>query len=135
MFSVAREFFFSYGHRLVRYDGKCRRLHGHNAKVRVEIASEGDELNEQGMALDFVSLKATIGTWIDDALDHRVFLAKDDPLAEVLKGAGEEPILFDGNPTAEQFAKMIFERAESVGLRVVRVEFWETQNCRATYSR
>lgn len=135
MFSVMREFSFSYGHRLIRYDGKCRRLHGHNARVCIEIASEGDELNEQGMALDFVSLKETMGRWIDETLDHRVFLAKDDPLVNVLVEAGEEPILFDGNPTAEQLAKTIFERAVEVGLRVVRVDFWETQNCRATYTR
>ena len=135
MFSVAREFSFSYGHRLYRYEGKCRRLHGHNARVRIEILGDGDSLNEQGMALDFVSLKETMGRWIDETLDHRVFLAKDDPLVKVLIDAGEDPILFDGNPTAEQLAKTIYERAVEMGLRVQRVDFWETTNCRATYAQ
>ncbi|MGI6402340.1 MAG: 6-pyruvoyl trahydropterin synthase family protein [Thermoguttaceae bacterium] len=133
MFSVARDFSFSYGHRLYRYDGKCRRLHGHNALVRIEVLGE-DSLNDQGMTLDFASIKETIGRWIDNELDHRVFLAKDDPLADVLVGAGEDPLLFDDNPTAELLAKVIFERAETLGLRVARVDFWETQNCRATYA-
>ncbi|MGN1199310.1 MAG: 6-pyruvoyl trahydropterin synthase family protein [Thermoguttaceae bacterium] len=132
MFSVSREFSFSYGHRLYRYDGRCRRLHGHNALVMIEILEEG--LDEQGMAMDFVKVKSTVGKWIDESLDHRVFLAKDDPLAEVLRAAGEEPILFDGNPTAELLAKTIFERARDMGLNVKRVDFWETKNCRATYA-
>ena len=55
MFSVSREFSFSYGHRLYRYDGRCRRLHGHNALVMIEILEEG--LDEQGMAMDFVKVK------------------------------------------------------------------------------
>lgn len=135
MFSVAREFSFSYGHRLYRYAGKCRRLHGHNALVVVEIAGDGDALDENGMALDFASLKETMGKWIDESLDHRVFLSKDDPLAKILADAGEEPLLFDGNPTAEALARMIYERAEAFGLRARRVDFWETKNCRATYAR
>ncbi len=135
MFSVAREFSFSYGHRLYRYEGRCRRLHGHNARVVVEISGNGDTLNEMGMALDFTDIKATLGRWIDETLDHRVFLAEDDPLVQVLRDAGEDPLVFDGNPTAERLAKAIYDRAVAMGLRVSRVDFWETQNCRATYSR
>lgn len=135
MFSVAREFSFSYGHRLYRYEGRCRRLHGHNARVVVEISGNGDALNEMGMALDFTDIKATLGRWIDETLDHRVFLAEDDPLVQVLRDAGEDPLVFDGNPTAERLAKAIYDRAVAMGLRVSRVDFWETQNCRATYSR
>ncbi len=133
MFTVARNFSFSYGHRLYRYEGKCRRLHGHNAEVRVEIGM--NELNEQGMALDFVNLKDVVGKWIDDELDHRVFLSKDDPVAHILLEVGEPVLLTDGNPTAELLAKMIFEYVASQGLNVLKVEFWETKNCRATYSK
>ena len=135
MFSVVRDFSFSYGHRLYRYEGKCRRLHGHNAKARVEILGVGDSLNERGMVLDFVDLKAIVGTWIDETLDHRVFLAKDDPLAETLAAAGEPALLFDENPTAERLAKAIYDYVESQGFVVAKVELWETENCRATYRR
>ena len=135
MFSVAREFSFSYGHRLFRYEGRCRRLHGHNARVVVEVRGEDDALDELGMALDFTNLKETLGRWIDETLDHRVFLARNDPLAGVLRDAGEEPLLFDGNPTAELLAKTIYDHAVMIGLRVIKVDFWETRNCRATYTR
>ncbi len=135
MFSVAREFSFSYGHRLYHYEGKCQRLHGHNARVRVEVAAVDATLNDQGMALDFVKLKETLGRWLDDELDHRVFLSSEDPLVKILVDAGDPPICFDGNPTAEAFAKRIYDRAREEGLNVVRVDFWETDKCRATYSR
>lgn len=133
MFTVARDFSFSYGHRLYRYEGKCRRLHGHNAEVRVEV--QMDELNDQGMALDFVNLKAIVGKWIDDELDHRVFLDKDDPMAKVLQELGEPVVVVDGNPTAELLAKIIYDRVAEFGLNVKRVDFWETKNCRASYSK
>ncbi|MBQ9873134.1 MAG: 6-carboxytetrahydropterin synthase [Thermoguttaceae bacterium] len=133
MFVVSRDFSFSYGHRLYRYDGKCSRLHGHNAEVRVEIAVE--ELDSNGMALDFVRLKEIVGNWIDESLDHRVFLSSEDPLAQVLRDAGEPVVVVPGNPTAELLAKTIHDRVESAGLNVRRVDFWETKNCRASYSR
>lgn len=133
MYAVARDFSFSYGHRLYRYEGKCCRLHGHNAEARVEV--EVDELNEQGMALDFVKLKSVVGGWIDEELDHRVLLSKDDPLAAILLEQGEPVVVFDGNPTAELIAKTIYDYAASQGLNVKRVVFWETKNCRAAYSR
>ncbi len=133
MFSVARDFSFSYGHRLYRYEGKCRRLHGHNALARVVVDCE--KLDEQGMALDFVNIKSSIGSWLDEEFDHRVLLSKDDPLAKTLLDVGEPVVLFDGNPTAELLAKTIFERALSLGMNVKQVDFWETEKCRATYSR
>ena len=133
MFSVARDFSFSYGHRLYRYEGKCRRLHGHNALVRVVVDCE--ELDERGMALDFVNIKTSIGSWLDEEFDHRVLLSKEDPLAKTLLDVGEPVVLFDGNPTAELLAKTIFERALSLGMNVKQVDFWETEKCRATYSR
>ena len=135
MFSVAREFSFSYGHRLYRYEGKCRRLHGHNARVRVEILGDenGAKLDDQGMAFDFARMKSTLGRWLEEELDHRVFLSADDPLADLLDAANDPPIRVDGAPTAETLAKLIFDRARADGLNVVRVDFWETEKCRATY--
>lgn len=131
MFAVARDFSFSYGHRLYRYQGKCQRLHGHNARVRIELGAHA--LNEQNMALDFVQIKSTLGRWIDETLDHRVFLAQDDPLAEQLRAYDHEPILVQGNPTAEILAKMIYDYARNCGFNVLSVRFWETDNCCATY--
>ena len=40
----------------------------------------------------------------------------------------------DGNPTAERLAALLYAYVRSKGLNVTRVDFWETKNCRATYS-
>ncbi len=130
-YSISREFSFSYAHRLLDYPGKCRRLHGHNALLRVTLTTR--ELNPSGMVLDFYDLKARLGAWIEETLDHRVFLAEDDPLVDPLRGVGEEPLLFVGAPTSEQIAKRVFQAAQELGFPVTGVEFSETEKSRAFY--
>jgi 6-pyruvoyltetrahydropterin/6-carboxytetrahydropterin synthase len=131
MFRVTKEIYFCYGHRLLNYAGKCRNLHGHNGKAVVTI--ETSELDPLGMAVDFSELKRVIGSWIDDSLDHKLILNRADPLIPELRRLGEAFVLMDVNPTAENIAKMIFERAVSEGLPVVEVTLWETETSFATY--
>ncbi|HOM18922.1 MAG TPA: 6-carboxytetrahydropterin synthase, partial [Thermoguttaceae bacterium] len=66
MFRVVREIEFCYGHRLLDYEGKCRYLHGHNARALVTL--EGAELDHRGMLLDFGEIKRRLSQWIDDNL-------------------------------------------------------------------
>src|SRR3989338_3700735 len=99
MFRVGREINFSYGHRLMDYDGKCAHLHGHNGRVLIEISSE--KLNHQGMVMDFYKIRETIGVWIQEPLDHRTILWDKDPLAEPLQKAGEPVVLFKENPNPQ----------------------------------
>ena len=77
MFRVTREIDFCYGHRLLNYDGKCQYLHGHNG--RAVIAIESTKLDERGMVLDFSDIKRVVSHWIDENLDHRMILHRDDP--------------------------------------------------------
>ena len=131
MYTVTREFHFCYGHRLLNYNGKCAHLHGHNGKVEITIARE--TLDDMGMVMDFTDLKKSVGTWIDEHLDHKTVLAKEDPLSKILVDFGEPVCLLDVNPTAENFARMIFEQIESFGFPVQKVTFWETEKCFAVY--
>jgi 6-pyruvoyltetrahydropterin/6-carboxytetrahydropterin synthase len=131
MFQVSRELDFCYGHRLLNYDGKCRHLHGHNG--RVHITAEAATLDERGMVLDFGDIKAVVSRWIDDHLDHRMILRRDDPAVALLEQLGEPMYLLDVNPTAENIAKLIFEVAASEGFPVTEVRMWEKPRCVATY--
>ena len=131
MYRVSREFEFCYGHRLFGYKDKCGRLHGHNGRVVVVL--EADELDELGMVVDFAEIKRVINGWVDDNMDHRTILHCDDPIVEVLKELGETPYVLDGNPTAENIARLIFDFALEQGFPVVEVRFWETPACSATY--
>ena len=131
MFRVSREIEFCYGHRLLDYRGKCRHLHGHNGRLIVTI--EATELDGQGMVLDFGEIKRTVSRWIDENLDHRMILRRDDPVVPMLQELGEPLYLLDVNPTAENIAREIAECALREGFPVVEVRLWETPNCFATY--
>ncbi len=132
MFRVTREIDFCYGHRLLDYEGKCRHLHGHNGRVVITLAAPG--LDERGMVLDFSDIKRVVSQWIDDTLDHRMILHRDDPVAPVLAEMGEPMILLSDNPTAENIARLIHQHAADQGLPVVEVGLWETPHCSATYA-
>ena len=131
MFQVTREIDFCYGHRLLNYAGKCRYLHGHNGRAVIVI--ESDSLDERGMVLDFSDIKNVVSKWIDDNLDHRMILHRDDPARAHLESLGEPLYLLDVNPTAENIARLIFEFTRSHGFPVVETHLWETPRCFATY--
>ncbi len=113
------------------YVGRCSRVHGHNA--RVEVVLEAATLDPRGFVMDFDELHASAGRWVDETLDHRLFLRRDDPLVPLFHGAHEDVVVLDDNPTAEVFARMIFETLSAKGLPVVAVRFWETDSSHATY--
>lgn len=131
MFRVTREIDFCYGHRLLNYDGKCKYLHGHNG--RAVIAVESPALDDRGMVLDFSDIKRVVSGWIDEQLDHRMILHRDDPARAALERLGEPMYLLDVNPTAENIARLIFEFARGQGFPVVECHLWETPRCFATY--
>jgi 6-pyruvoyltetrahydropterin/6-carboxytetrahydropterin synthase len=133
MFRVTREITFCYGHRLLNYDGKCRHLHGHNGKAVLTL--EAGQLDHLGMVIDFSQIKRVVQTWIDDNLDHRMLLHKDDPVLGYLRQHGEPVFVMDVNPTAENIAKLIHDYAAAQGFPVTEVRLWETENCYATYIR
>jgi 6-pyruvoyltetrahydropterin/6-carboxytetrahydropterin synthase len=123
---------FCYGHRLLRYKGKCAHLHGHNGRVEIEVAAPS--LNEQSMVADFSDIGRIVREWIDQNLDHRMLLHKDDPLVAVLRKHDEPLFLMESDPTAEAIARAIFEYALSQGLRVSEVRLWETPDSVASYA-
>ena len=132
MFRVTREIAFCYGHRLLNYEGKCRHLHGHNG--RAVITLEGPALDGRGMLVDFAEIKRQVQLWIDENLDHTMLLCREDPLLSVLLERGERVFVMESNPTAENIARLIYERARDAGLPVTQVVLWETEHCCSTYA-
>ena len=132
MFSVTREITFCYGHRLLNHDGKCRHLHGHNGRALITLATE--QLDRMGMVVDFSVLKRVVGGWIDQALDHKMLLHRDDPALPLLRAQGEPVFVMDVNPTAENIARLIYEYTAGQGFPVVEVRLWETDSSFATYT-
>jgi 6-pyruvoyltetrahydropterin/6-carboxytetrahydropterin synthase len=121
-FTVYKEQDFAASHFLREYHGKCENLHGHNYRVRVYVGA--DDLDHEGMVVDFMQLKAAMGTVLS-RLDHAHI--NDVPPFDVL------------NPTAEHIARYIAEEvASSVDddrARVTQCHVWETDRNCAIYRR
>jgi len=109
----------SAAHNLRRYQGKCERLHGHNWRVEARLA--GDELDNEGMLIDFSLAKQILAEVLDN-LDH-VYLNDVPPFDEI-------------NPSSENLARVIAERMADrlpPGVRLTSVTTWESDRCAATY--
>ena len=132
MYQISKEIHFCYGHRLLDYDGKCAHPHGHNGKIVIEL--EAAALDSRGMVHDFGDVKEIVQKWVDQELDHKMILKKNDPLVKVLQDMTEPYFLMDDNPTAENLAKLIYIFARSKKLPIRSVTFWETISSSATYS-
>jgi len=133
MYTITKEIHFCYGHRLPGHHGKCRHLHGHSARVEIELSAA--KLNSQGMVTDFGKVKALLKNWIDENLDHRMILCAKDPLVSVLKKTEEPLFILKQPPTAENIARLIFEFARKSSLPVSKVTLWEPPTSFASYCR
>ena len=114
---------FESAHQIVGYEGKCRRLHGHNWSV--EAVVKGRELDRLGMLIDFKVLKAALNAVLDE-FDHQYL--------------NELPAFESMNPTAENLARLIFERMsastifERSSARMSAIKIFETPRSCVTYS-
>ena len=132
MFSVTQELRFCYGHRLLEHPGRCGRLHGHNGVARVTLRAV--DLDARGMVTDFDDVEKALRAFLDQTIDHRLLLHRDDPVAELLRKAGESFVALEVHPTAENIARLIFDQALRAGLPVALVEVVEQQGSVASYA-
>ncbi|MDA1280273.1 MAG: 6-carboxytetrahydropterin synthase [Chloroflexi bacterium] len=131
-FKVTKQIDFCYGHRLLNYDGKCKHLHGHNGLIEIEVAS--DSLDSRGMVVDFGDVKDVVKGWVDEHMDHKMILCKDDPILGLLTDIHEPVYVMDENPTAENIAMHIHRQALKAGLDILETRLWETPSSFAAYS-
>jgi len=131
MYRVSKSVAFCYGHRLLNYSGKCRHLHGHNARAVITLERGG--LDDRGMVEDFTAIKQVVRDWLEREIDHTLLLHRDDPVLPALQQAGERVKVLAENPTAEVIARMIYEFVADRGYPVIEVTLWETETSCATY--
>lgn len=111
MYFISKRMEISAAHQLnLSYASKCQNLHGHNWIITVYCYAE--ELNQDGMVIDFTHIKRDI----HDVLDHHV-------INEV------EPFKQGLTPTAENMAKWVVDRIPSCYKATVQ----ETEGNEATY--
>ncbi len=112
---------FASAHSLRDYPGECRRLHGHNWKVEIEITAR--KLDKLGMVIDFKNVKAAAKE-VTGMLDHR-YLNDIEPFDNI-------------NPTAENIAAFLFkELAKKLNDKTIKVKaitLWETERASVHYT-
>lgn len=109
MYTVKKRIEIAGAHQLkLPYPSKCSRLHGHNWII--EVTCQREELDENGMVVDFSKIKEVVMQ-----LDHQY-------LNEILKGI---------NPTAENIAKWIADQIPYC----VKVSVRESEGNLAVYEK
>ncbi len=121
MYQVSVEQHFDAAHFLRGYQGKCEALHGHRFRVVVKIkASEVDDI---GIAYDFMELKRHLGN-ITSRFDHTCL--NDVPPFDKIK------------PSSENIASTIYNELKlklaGAPVSLSCVEVWESPQSGVTYS-
>jgi 6-pyruvoyltetrahydropterin/6-carboxytetrahydropterin synthase len=122
MFIVSVQAHYDSAHFLRNYHGKCERMHGH--RYVVEMALAADELDEAGIAYDFVIVKKQLRD-LADRLDH--------------ENLNELPPFTELEPSAENQARYFFDEMKrllppAMAQAVLYVKVWETPTQFALYS-
>ena len=122
MFVVTVQAHYDSAHFLRNYKGKCERLHGH--RYVVELALARDELNEAGIAFDFVDVKKNLRA-VADRLDH--------------ENLNDLPPFTELEPSAENQARYFYEEMKrllptEMAEAILYVRIWETPTQWAQYS-
>jgi 6-pyruvoyltetrahydropterin/6-carboxytetrahydropterin synthase len=144
-YEVTRRIEWDMAHRIPLHGGKCQHLHGH--RYAAEITCRARELDEMGAVVDFGLIKQLVGGWVDAHWDHNTCYYGGDGYMEALDRAHSEAwsgavperewFVLDKPPTAENLAEELCGVANDLlsdhNIQVVRIDLWETPNCRATY--
>ncbi len=122
MFTVSVEAHYDSAHFLRNYKGKCERLHGHRYLVQVALAT--DQLNEAGIAFDFVVIKRELRQ-LADHLDH--------------ENINEIPPFTDIEPSAENQARWFWDQLKErlpqpMADALLYTRIWETPTQWAQYT-
>ena len=137
MYKLKTKASFDSAHFLKDYEGKCSNIHGHRWTVELEVGAETLESDTQnrGMVVDFSNLKKDLRE-IADHFDHSLIMetgslrqaTEDALIAENLR-----IVKVDFRPTAENFAKYIYDEMTSRGYKVIEASVYETPNNVASY--
>ena len=100
MYTIRKLFKFETAHVLnTSYSKECQCLHGHSYKLEIIISTQ--ELNKDGMVLDFKKLKEIINSKIINEFDHAFIMSRNQENNSAIKLVTNGLVLVDYNPTAE----------------------------------
>jgi len=135
--AISKTFKFECSHRLnLNYGSPCLSLHGHSYKVKVTVYS--NDLNKNGMIIDFVELKE-FQEYLDRIYDHSVIVNKQDTeLLKFVKSTSQKYVEFETNTTSEKIAESLCTHfyemfKDRINMRKLIVTVWETEKNEACF--
>ena len=135
---VKKKFTFEAAHQLdnLKYESKCKTLHGHSYTVEVKLFS--NRLDEFGMVLDFNNFKP-FKEYVDNNLDHSV-LCTIENLSKFDKC--KTTVIIPNNTTSECIAEFLADKFYELVLKnglnhieMIEILISETGNNQASFIR
>ena len=120
MFTITIETTFQASHSLILADNKPEPLHSHD--WRVEVAVQAEQLDQQGLVMDFHVLESLLNQAV-------MPLVKTGNINQVADFSHR-------NPSAEAVAKYIADRLVEklpTPISLCNTTVWETKTCRASW--
>lgn len=138
MYKLKTNASFDSAHFLKDYNGKCRNIHGHRWTIEVEVGADllADDVQNRGMVVDFSNLKRDLKD-IADNFDHSLIMEEGSLKASTVNALLDENfriVTVDFRPTAENFARHIYNEMKAKGYEVIETSVYETPNNVASYS-
>lgn len=110
MYRIELKHNFETAHRLASPTApvKCVSIHGHSWLATATIC--GNQLDADGILVEFGAFKRAWRRWLDDNFDHALLLRRGDPMEAAVRGAYAESriFVFDENPTTEVIARYLW---------------------------
>ena len=93
---------FETAHRLPFLEGKCQSIHGHTwwADVQLQRYDVDQGITEEGISVEYGTVKRIVRNFIDTYLDHGTMLGKDDELLPAFV-ANDSKVFVFGEPSDE----------------------------------
>jgi len=145
MYAIRKKYRVEYAHQLKNAFTECcfKTIHGHSGVVELFFSSE--KLDQNNMVVDFGEISSKIKTYLMDLFDHALFMPNtmDERYLSTLGEFNEKLTIVDENPTAEYFARLMFnqitellnkEPNHSNLFKLTKVRFHETESGYAEYS-
>jgi 6-pyruvoyltetrahydropterin/6-carboxytetrahydropterin synthase len=121
VYQISVEQHFDAAHYLRGYRGKCEKMHGH--RYRVVLKVDASELNDIGLAYDFVELKKHLAEVLA-RFDHTCL--------------NDAPPFDELNPSAENIAADIYQELKSrlaeAPVAISNIEVWESPQTGVIYT-
>ncbi len=140
MISITKIFHFETAHAIYNYPGACSQIHGHSYELHVCVkAKEAVDgyVDGMGIIMDFKDLKRCVQEKVIGRLDHQLVLSRDFLSSNKQPSNVETTVVFECEPTAENFLIFIREQIVSAlpgNVSLHSLKLWETRDSYAEWS-